>query len=505
MEKNFNFRDFILEDTPETEENNTSKKKGTSAPAKKPEVVYSVEWADHCDCIISRSTKKTQSWLVLFVSQGQFYIKDKNSNITQLTTDGYVSFFEKLQEPLKVDLNWVKFLVKGKRDNENFVRMLKDELFQKMAKLDLIYSTNSSDWSTYRNTNTSEKYDSLNVELTKFLGKVAKFLSQDTKPSPEIKTYIKDQIFGYGHNYARRKDLSTAQSTILDMFFNFASGTSINKFDGSQRYRENSLKPKDKSLAYYSLGWGYRNDKNYISNSVIQLLLEKFGESGTFNFIQSIYEQLPKDDSFPDEIAETSMYEILKNFDFKCENFIEYLTWQPTVQGYAMKDFIQTWADTLYMQMLVYSEVKEKYPENLAGLHQKLSHQVEILERLLSAEEEAKKSEKIKKRREKLKSFLWKPTNGKYMVIAPSSTIEILDEASNMSNCLASYVSSVAEGSSDIFFIRTQKQPDNALCDVEVKNGKVTQAYLSRNRKPSEEIMDFIREWAKKNNIECTK
>lgn len=493
---NFNFKDFILEEKPEEAVQET---KETNKQTTKPQVFYEVEWADHCDCIISRTTKKTKSWLVLFVSQGQFYIKDTDANITPLNISNFVSFFEKCEGDFPVNLNWVRTITKGKKANERFISILNNPLFQQLAKMDLVYQDTTGYW--VRSFRPEEK----DIPNLTFLLKVAKFISKDTKPSIPVKQKIQNTIFG-GYSYAssivQSGRLSTAQNYIIDLFFDTVYSEKRNVFQKENEYYGRDLLPRDKSITWYEPnGYSRYNRTNEAQVSSIDLLIEKFGESGTFHFIQSIFPQLPQGDAFNLSTSTFQLFQLLKNFDWKCDTFIEYLTWQPVVQGYNLNAFIQTWADTLKMQLIVYNEVRDKYPNSLASIHQKLSHQVSILEELQEEEIKARQSQEIKKRKEDLKKLLWNNKDEKYIITAPECTNDILEEASAMSNCLASYVERVANGSSHIFFLRQQKSPDEPLCDIEVVDNKITQALISRNRQPSVDIKDFIHRWAKKNNL----
>ena len=84
--------------------------------------------------------------------------------------------------------------------------------------------------------------------------------------------------------------------------------------------------------------------------------------------------------------------------------------------------------------------------------------------------------EKIKQRYEELKRNNY---NDNKFCIRPAKTLnDMKDESNQQNNCVYSnYSEKYANGITDIYFLRTLKNPDKSLVTVEVLDGKVRQKY----------------------------
>lgn len=91
--------------------------------------------------------------------------------------------------------------------------------------------------------------------------------------------------------------------------------------------------------------------------------------------------------------------------------------------------------------------------------------------------------------------------NKTYCIIEPQEVNDVLKEASEMHNCVASYVDRIIEGRTLIVFMRSVKEPDESLVTVEIKNGHICQAYQKSNTRITKEQNDFLAEYAKKKNF----
>lgn len=99
-------------------------------------------------------------------------------------------------------------------------------------------------------------------------------------------------------------------------------------------------------------------------------------------------------------------------------------------------------------------------------------------------------------------------TIGDYKFIYPKTTKDIKDEAVQQSNCVASYIDKVIDGSCDIILMRKKNDVENSLVTVEVRNGKVVQARQRFNESVNEseqKALDKYDEFLSKlnNNKEC--
>lgn len=99
-------------------------------------------------------------------------------------------------------------------------------------------------------------------------------------------------------------------------------------------------------------------------------------------------------------------------------------------------------------------------------------------------------------------------TIGDYKFIYPKTTKDIKDEAVQQSNCVASYIDKVIDGSCDIILMRKKNDVENSLVTVEVRNGKVVQARRRFNEPVNEseqKALDRYDEFLSKlnNDKEC--
>lgn len=97
---------------------------------------------------------------------------------------------------------------------------------------------------------------------------------------------------------------------------------------------------------------------------------------------------------------------------------------------------------------------------------------------------------------------------GDYKFIYPKTTKDIKDEAVQQSNCVASYIDKVINGSCDIILMRKKNDVENSLVTVEIRNNKVVQARQRFNEPVNEseqKALDKYDDFLAKlnNNKEC--
>ena len=91
-----------------------------------------------------------------------------------------------------------------------------------------------------------------------------------------------------------------------------------------------------------------------------------------------------------------------------------------------------------------------------------------------------------------------------YVTVFPKSLSDYSDEGVQMHNCVASYANQVAEGKTNIIFIRKKENPKKSYCTVEMKGNAIQQAYLHHNTLITEEDKDlnkFLKRWVEKYSI----
>ena len=62
----------------------------------------------------------------------------------------------------------------------------------------------------------------------------------------------------------------------------------------------------------------------------------------------------------------------------------------------------------------------------------------------------------------------------------------------------------MVNGSTLIVFCRNVRDLEKPLVTIEVKKGYITQAYGIHDSKPSDEVLDFIRKWARLRDLKIS-
>ena len=89
------------------------------------------------------------------------------------------------------------------------------------------------------------------------------------------------------------------------------------------------------------------------------------------------------------------------------------------------------------------------------------------------------------------------------MIITPNEPSDIIGEGKSLHHCVGSYVSTVKNKRTKIFFVRHKENPEESFFTVEVNNdNKITQVRGLQNIRPTIEVRNFIAEWAKEKKLE---
>ena len=153
--------------------------------------------------------------------------------------------------------------------------------------------------------------------------------------------------------------------------------------------------------------------------------------------------------------------------------------------------------DTYKQQLVLYGRVKEKYPKHLLEYHSVLSINAEIKQTLIN-------EEKFKTQSEVASKYYWKmdKDEGEYIFLYPKNSGDIIDEATQQSNCLKTYIDKFQNGECIIIFMRTKDNPDESLVSIEIIDDKIVQAKQYMNRKITHEQENAIKKFANKFKLE---
>ena len=103
----------------------------------------------------------------------------------------------------------------------------------------------------------------------------------------------------------------------------------------------------------------------------------------------------------------------------------------------------------------------------------------------------------------KWKRFLY--DNDKFVITYPLSPADITNEGVVLRHCVKSYIDSISREETTILFLRKKEEPDKPYFTIEVtKNNKIRQihGFSNCNLKKKSEEYKFVKEWARKNNLD---
>ena len=413
--------------------------KVNNAKRTKPTVTYKVEVCSGCDFAISRNTTKTQQLFVVLMSQNQFYIK--NGNVTEnINQDNMAKFFANMDDPIYLDSNWITALQKGK-DFANYFCDLLGEDFAAFAKTGMFGATGK-----YSCDNTQKRMYKANPALYRYM--IHKISSVYNLDEMLVKCGLQNNDSSFACKNQRA--LPEKAQCIFDRF---------------------------ESVNLFSYKFGIEYGKQFIDE-----------------FLVSYATQLPR---------EHYLRDLFNEAEFQPQRLIEYIFYDLPRQGYGisgwrddMNSAISELRDTLSMQKIIYRKIRDKYPEYLSSLHVKLSTMVRTRRELIDAAG-------FENAVEEMKQYEWKPNGSKWQIICPKNKEDMIDEANQQQNCLASYVSRVSDGTSRIYFLRSSNEnlKDKSVVTIETNGTKIVQIKARNNRAADKEHLDFIEMWAKNKKL----
>lgn len=188
--------------------------------------------------------------------------------------------------------------------------------------------------------------------------------------------------------------------------------------------------------------------------------------------------------------------DLVKTYNYEYKTLIEYLCYLQDYDGYDYRSSIMNDLcdyNSMSSKIAKVCDRKgkyEKYPHFLKSRHMIVTKNYNIMEQNYKEE------------------FFSAAYNGgleysdrKYAIIEPKSSKDILKEASEMHNCVASYIDKIIEGRTHIVFMREKENIDDSLVTVEVKLGHLCQAYQKNNNRISQEQLEFLQKYAKNKKI----
>ena len=426
--------------------------KTKKAPRKPAE--YEIVTVSGPDFAVRKKGAKANYLLVCICSKGQFYIRNEATGETdQLDSSALTKFLNDVPKDSLLDLSddsgnspfWITGLDRTRDFAENFMSAVNDETIrQYFCKNMLTFSGIEG----YVEHHRKARYRSpMNTELHKVDFKRAKI------------------VFECAAEIYPRSDVKDGLAACLE------TGRSDGKIGSMFQVL---LRTYEQHNHYYT----WRNTK-----TVYDWLFDNWGIEGVKQFIRS-YLETPV--AYMPENLESSP--TIQKTSFALSEFVDYSFCECTRQGFAdnPRNFVQSWDDYLDMQLQVYGKIQKKYSEYLASDETALSYKLTKLE-------EAKQIMNFSSVYNRLRIYEGKV--GKYMIIAPKTPKDMIDEGQMQSNCVASYIDRVANGHTMIFFMRLRKDPERSLVTIEVREGRLVQVKARFNKAPTAEQHEAVDTW----------
>ena len=445
-------QNFILADVAAIDEPEPTAKK------RKADVSYEIAAKTNTDVVIKRKTSKTERFLAIIPSKGQYYISEDGS-AEDLTVAGMVKFLASLDEPVKVDLDWINEIEKGKVFAEGMIGFLKSYREEICAGI-----ITPNDF----------------AEATGKYGYRPNDLIMIFRENPKLAVFLKD-----------RKDRVEKRPEIKSRHY----------YQWFQPFACGAFEHPD-ALLYlvpFSLIFGIDKTRLFVDKMIardvnFQCPLYYFAD------LINVFYQLDIDTrsgtgsilTAKDETLLESLSKQRNTEHIDADAFIDYCcTYQS--EGYSsLFNFFNQLKDDWNMQRDLYGKIRVKYPKNLATHHNKRALACGMLSMDI---DERKMADRYKVLKEKE----W--SNKEYIVIAPQTVGDIVDEATQQANCLRNYIDRVVNGQTDIYFLRKKQTPSESLVSVEVNDNRLITAKRKFDNEPSYDQKAILAEWAKAKGI----
>jgi hypothetical protein len=135
----------------------------------------------------------------------------------------------------------------------------------------------------------------------------------------------------------------------------------------------------------------------------------------------------------------------------------------------------------------------EKYPKYLRTYHDVVSRNYNEVRDEVANRNFAKATEK----------YLDLETSvDDYILLVPRQSKDLVNEGNVLQHCVGSYIKKVANGQSQIMFLRSKKFKEDPLVTVEIRENEIVQVRGQANRLPTKEEKTAILKFAKKKSLE---
>lgn len=136
-----------------------------------------------------------------------------------------------------------------------------------------------------------------------------------------------------------------------------------------------------------------------------------------------------------------------------------------------------------------FDQRKILFPDDLKAVHDELAAQYKVLKN-------AKTNENILKQYQTYKKYIFEDEN--YIIYPVSQVEELENESKALNHCVRTYADKVANGDTEIFFIRTKNDLETPFLTLELRKKSIIQVRGLKNKNISafdEKTKDFVKKW----------
>ena len=131
------------------------------------------------------------------------------------------------------------------------------------------------------------------------------------------------------------------------------------------------------------------------------------------------------------------------------------------------------------------------FPKPFKLAHDRTLEVIEDKKDEIRAAELKKESEIIKKMAAEVKKQFAMETE-LFIIVVPKSARDLIKEGHTLHHCVGTYVKNVAQGKTNILFIRKKDSIKKAFYTMEVRNGKLVQVRGANNCDMTDEVKLFV-------------
>jgi hypothetical protein len=182
---------------------------------------------------------------------------------------------------------------------------------------------------------------------------------------------------------------------------------------------------------------------------------------------------------------------LLNSGYYTLSGLINYLHRVDLYQAVGLDDAMQLLTD--YISMCKQCDVKPDINTN------SLKREHDVLQRNFWTLKAIARDEEFMALAEGFKKFEY--SDDEFMIIAPKSASDVINEGVNQRNCVGAYVNRVIDGQTVILFLRRKDNPEKSLVTIEIspETYSVRQHLMARNdHVTSVKILNFIEKWQEK-------